>query len=68
MTFKPEYNIKLGSDKESFISNLKKHKRYNDQIIRQLNNAKTFKQFIEDAFEWKYTPERKRFWEKVSNR
>jgi hypothetical protein len=62
------YLDKLADEKELFIENLKISKRYNKLICDHLNECKSFKQFNQDGFIWKKTPQGYDFWEKISNR
>jgi hypothetical protein len=60
------YLKRLGKDKDAFIENLKIQKRYNKRVIAHLNSCPTFEQFNQDAFIWKLTKQKHRYWKRIS--
>lgn len=58
----------LGKDLNKFIFNLKGNERFNNVIIRILNNKNNYEDFIIGAFIWKDTIEGDKYWRKISKR
>lgn len=66
--FKEEFEKKLGSDKESFIENLKEQIRYTIPYCSRFNTNSDFENFICDAFLWHKTKEGYEFWKDIAKR
>ena len=60
------YLKRLGTNKDLFIRNLKKAKRYNKNTIMILNNASNFENFLIDSFIWSGSFEGDKFWREIS--
>ncbi len=70
---KPEFEKLLGNDKDKFIKNVKNSTDWDestslDERLHQLENYKSFFNFIANAFTWQDTPEGVDFWDNMASR
>lgn len=66
--FNDLFEQKLGSDKQKFINNLKKAKRFNKERLKFLDRLDNFENFIISSFIWKKSNEGDQYWRDISKR
>ena len=65
---KPEFEKKLGDDKDKFLKNLINYDVYDVEYINGTMQNQRFEGFISGAFIYGDTPEGDEYWEEVSKR